>query len=237
MKRIAVIVPAYNEESAVAAVVDEINALNAFNRFHADAVVVNDCSRDKTAVVVSSLNCILLDLPVNLGIGGAMQTGFRYAFENGYDYAVQCDGDGQHPPEEITKLFYAIEEGKSDIVIGSRFIEKNGFVSSYMRRLGIKFFKHMIWMYCRITITDSTSGFRMLNRKALSVAAFDYPDEYPEPESIILFSKNHIRISEIPVIMRERQGGVSSIRSLNTLYYMLKVSIAIFFTYIRKQKK
>lgn len=237
MKRIAVIVPTYNEESAITAVVNKINALNALNLFRADAVVVNDCSGDKTAAVASSLNCTLLDLPINLGIGGAIQTGFRYAFENKYDYAVQCDGDGQHPPEEIPKLFKAMEQGKSDIVIGSRFIEKNGFASSYMRRLGINFFKHMIWLYCHITITDSTSGFRMLNRKALSFAAFDYPDEYPEPESIILFSKNKLKITEIPIIMRERQGGVSSIRSLNTLYYMLKVSIAIFFTYIRKRKK
>jgi glycosyltransferase involved in cell wall biosynthesis len=233
VKKIAVIVPAYNEEKAIAEVVNDINTLVAANNFHLDVIVVNDSSHDKTTEIVKQLKCVLLNLPVNIGIGGAMQTGFRYAYEKGYDYAIQVDGDGQHPPSEIPKLINAILEKGLDVVIGSRFIDKTGFLSTFIRRMGILFFKRLLKLFCGITVTDSTSGFRIINRKALAVVSEIYPDEYPEPESIILYSRHNLKIGEIPVNMRERQGGRSSIGTFTSLYYMMKVSLAIFFTYIR----
>ncbi|MFH0867629.1 MAG: glycosyltransferase family 2 protein [Bacteroidota bacterium] len=235
--KVAVIVPAFNEQDSIEGVVAEINSLNSSPEMRFDTIVINDCSLDNTAIVVKKQDCILLDLPINLGIGGAVQTGFIYAFENDYDYAVQVDGDGQHPPSEIPKLIKAISEKNLDIVIGSRFIEKTGFVSTFARRLGISFFKQIIKLYCGITITDSTSGFRIINKKTLALVSKIYPDEFPEPESIILYMKKQLAIGEVAINMRERQGGRSSIRAFNTMYYMIKVCIAIFFTYIRYRNK
>ena len=235
-KKIAIVIPAFNEQDTIAEVVSGVNALNTSENMHFDAVVINDCSTDNTSIIAEKLNCILLDLPINLGIGGAVQTGFKFAFENNYDYAIQVDGDGQHSPAEIPKLINAITQNEYD-VIGSRFINKEGFQSSFSRRIGIIFFKYLILFYCRLEITDSTSGFRLLNKKALALVSEYYPDEYPEPESIILFYKNNLKIGEVAVEMRERQGGRSSIRAFNSLYYMVKVSIAIFFTFIRSKIK
>ena len=236
-KKIAIVIPAFNEQETIADVVSGINALNTSGNMRFNAVVVNDCSTDNTSIIAEKLNCILLNLPINLGIGGAVQTGFKYAFENNYDYAIQVDGDGQHSPAEIPKLINAITQNEYDVVIGSRFINKEGFQSSFSRRIGIIFFKYLILFYCRLEITDSTSGFRLLNKKALALVSEYYPDEYPEPESIILFYKNNLKIGEVAVEMRERQGGRSSIRAFNSLYYMVKVSIAIFFTFIRSKIK
>ena len=237
VKRIAVIVPAYNEEKAIVGVVNEINALDFGNEFKITIIVVNDCSHDRTAEIACRLKCILLNLPVNLGIGGAVQTGFKYAYENGYDFAMQVDGDGQHPPTEIPKLLKHISETNADIVIGSRFINNIGFISTFSRRLGIAFFKYLLRLFCGVIITDSTSGFRILNRKVLAIVSEIYPDDYPEPVSIILFRRNNLKIEEVPVIMCERKGGKSSIKAFTSLYYMLKVSIAVFFTYIRNRNK
>lgn len=237
VKRIAVIVPAFNEEMAIAGVINEINAIEQANDIALDVVVVNDCSADHTAEIAGKMKCILLDLPVNLGIGGAVQAGFKYAFANGYNYAMQVDGDGQHPPVEIPKLINAIIDRNLDVVIGSRFITKTGFISTFSRRLGITFFKHLLRLFCGITITDSTSGFRIINHKAMSIVSEFYPDEYPEPESIVIYNSHHLKIGEVAVTMRERQGGRSSIRAFNSIYYMMKVSIGIFFTYIRFRNK
>ena len=174
-----------------------------------------------------------LNLPVNLGIGGAVQTGFKYAFLNNYDFAIQADGDGQHPASEIPKLVRAALSENADVVIGSRFIEKEGFQSSAMRRFGINYFKLLNKMLVGVTVNDSTSGFRLINRKVLELVSEYYPDEYPEPEAIIVYSLNKYKIIEVPVTMRERQGGVSSIGALSSVYYMFKVSLAILFTFIR----
>jgi glycosyltransferase involved in cell wall biosynthesis len=231
--KIAVIVPAYNEEKAISGVVNDLNEMALHNNLELDVVVVNDCSKDSTLNVINGLKCIVLDLPINLGIGGAVQTGFKFAFENGYDFAIQADGDGQHPAIEIPKLIKAAKEQNADVVIGSRFIEKDGFQSSFMRRFGINFFKAFNKMLAGVTINDSTSGFRLISKKVLAVVAEYYPDEYPEPEAIILYSLNGFRIVEVPVIMKERQGGVSSIGAVSSVYYMLKVSLAILYTYIR----
>ncbi len=235
MVKVAVIVPAYNEEKAIAGVVTGINAIDPGTDILLDVIVINDCSVDQTALIASTLKCTLLDLPVNLGIGGAMQTGYIFAFENNYDYAMQVDGDGQHPPAEIPKLVHAIIEKNLDVAIGSRFLENKGFLSSFSRRMGILFFKHLIQMLCGIKVTDATSGFRIINKKALSLVSEQYPDEYPEPESIILFWKHNLKIGEVPVQMRERQGGQSSIRAFKSLYYMAKVSLAIFFKYLKSK--
>ncbi|MGD0711826.1 MAG: glycosyltransferase family 2 protein [Bacteroidales bacterium] len=236
MKKIAIIVPAYNEEKNIAGVVNEINTIIIGDGFIKDVVVVNDCSLDQTANIVSNLKCTLIDLPVNIGIGGAVQTGFKYAYENNYDFAMQVDGDGQHPPAEIPKLITAIIQKEFDVIIGSRFINKTGFLSTFSRRLGITFFKYLIRFLCGITITDSTSGFRIISRKTLEIVNDYYPEEYPEPESIILYKKHNLQIGEMPVKMLKRQGGMSSIRAFTSLYYMMKVSMAIVFTYIRLRK-
>lgn len=231
--KIAAIVPAYNEEKAIAAVVNDINILAQAEKLLITVVVVNDCSTDSTAEIISKLNCVPLNLPVNLGIGGAVQTGFKYAFENGYDYAIQIDGDGQHPPTEIPKLVCAATDNSFDVVIGSRFIEKSGFQSSALRRFGINYFKWMNRFLVGVNVTDSTSGFRLINRKAMEIVIDYYPDEYPEPEAIILYSLKNLKIAEVSVLMKERQGGVSSINSVSSIYYMFKVTLAIIFTFIR----
>lgn len=232
------IVPAYNEQEAIASVVSDLNAMAERNGLQFDVIVVNDCSSDSTASIIDGLKCIALHLPVNLGIGGAMQTGFKYAFENGYDFAFQVDGDGQHPADELPKLIKAQQTNNWDVVIGSRFIDKTGFQSSTMRRTGINYFKYLNKALVGVEVTDSTSGFRMLNRKALEIVCDYYPDEYPEPEAIILYAKSKLQIGETSVEMRERQGGVSSIGTGASIYYMLKVTLGVVFTFIRiKQKK
>lgn len=233
MTRIAAIVPAYNEEKAIVAVIADICATAKQHNLNIDVVVVNDCSKDSTLEVISSLNCIALDLPINLGIGGAVQTGFKYAFENNYDYAIQIDGDGQHPPSEIPKLISKAISENMDVVIGSRFIEKEGFQSSSMRRFGINYFKWLNRFFVGTIVSDSTSGFRLINKKVLEKVYDYYPDEYPEPEAIIIYSMYKFKIAEVPVTMKERQGGVSSIGILSSIYYMFKVSLAILYTYIR----
>ena len=233
MSKIAAIVPAYNEEKAIASVVNEINAVAQSLKIDITVVVVNDCSKDSTSLIVGKLNCVLLDLPINLGIGGAVQTGFKYAFENGFDYAIQIDGDGQHPASEIPELLNAMKENNYDVVIGSRFISKEGFESSAIRRVGINYFKWLNRFLVGVTINDSTSGFRILNKKTLEIVSDIYPDEYPEPEAIILYSLNNLKIGEVSVTMKERQGGVSSIGRASSIYYMFKVSLAIIYTFIR----
>jgi len=237
MKRIAAIVPAYNEEMAIASVVNDINALAKTEQLLIDVIVVNDCSKDTTAKVISELNCISLNLPINLGIGGAVQTGFKYALANGYDYAIQIDGDGQHPASEIPKIVNAAINGGFDVVVGSRFISNEGFQSSTIRRVGINYFKWLNRLLVGTVVNDSTSGFRLINNKVLKIVAEYYPDEYPEPEAIIVYSLNDFKIGEVSVTMKERQGGVSSIGTFASIYYMFKVTLAIIFTFTRMKFK
>jgi glycosyltransferase involved in cell wall biosynthesis len=232
--KIAAIIPAFNEEKSIRSVVEEINTVARNSNLIIVAVVVNDCSVDRTAAIIEDLDCVPLHLPVNLGIGGAVQTGFKYAIENGFDRAVQVDGDGQHPAEFIPSLSKVMTENNFDVVIGSRYLDKKGFQSTRIRRTGIRYFKWLNKLFTGREIHDSTSGFRMLNRKALAVVNDYYPDEYPEPEAIVLFSKNKLIMGEVAVEMRERQGGVSSINSFAAVYYVCKVSLAIFFTWLRQ---
>lgn len=233
MIKIAAIIPAFNEEKAIAAVVNDINQSSNSSNIIIDPIVVNDCSLDNTEKIIGKLNCVALNLPINLGIGGAVQTGFKYAFENNYDYAIQVDGDGQHPANEIPKLIAAAQQYNYDVVIGSRFITKEGFQSSSIRRFGINYFKWLNKLLVGKTIYDSTSGFRLINKKTLALVYEIYPDEYPEPEAIILYSLNNLTIGEVPVEMKERQGGKSSIGFGASIYYMFKVSLAIIYTFIR----
>ncbi len=233
MKKVAIIIPCFNEEVAIESLIQEIRLLKPNCDYELIPVGINDCSTDNTVEKLKESNCIYLDLPINLGIGGAVQTGYRYAYHNNFDIAIQLDGDGQHPPDEISKLVEPLILNQADVVIGSRFIKKEGFQSSYLRRSGINYFKWLNKLFIGTTITDSTSGFRAINKKALKVVYDYYPDEYPEPEAIILFALSGLRMQEVSVVMRERQGGVSSIRSFKSIYYMVKVSLAIFFVYLR----
>ena len=218
--RTLVIIPVYNEESAILQV-----ASNVQNRKY-DYVIINDASIDETADICKQNLLNVIHLANNLGIGGAMQTGFKYALANNYDYCVQLDGDGQHKPTEIPKLISKIEEEDSDLVIGSRYLGNEGFKSSAVRRFGIKFFSLLIKLLTGQKITDPTSGFRIINRKTIEVLAENYPIDYPEPESLVFLAKNGFKIAEVGVKMRERMGSKSSITALKSIYYMIKVTIA-----------
>lgn len=233
--KILIVIPCYNEAASIAGVIGEIKAMSNID---ATACVVNDCSADATAAIAKSSGAVVINLPINLGIGGAVQAGLIYALRNGYDMAVQVDGDGQHPPAEIIKLITCKERTGANVVIGSRFIRGHAtFRSTALRRMGIYYFHLLNKFFTGKSIYDSTSGFRLFDRKALEIAANWYPDEYPEPESLVLFSKAGLTVAEVPVQMRERQRGVSSIRHFGSLYYMLKVTIAMFYSYIRYTKK
>lgn len=224
-----IIIPAYNESESIENTIrDIVETVPDF-----DYIVVNDCSRDNTLDILSSNRYAYLNLPINLGIGGAVQTGYKYAYENGYDVAIQVDGDGQHDVHYLADMLHMMQEQGADMVIGSRFIEKEGFQSSKLRRVGISYFTFLIHLLTGITITDPTSGFRMINRNVMALYAKDYPRDYPEPESVVALLKRKMKVKEIPVVMRERQGGVSSIHMKRSVYYMIKVSLAILIEWIR----
>jgi len=230
MKKIA-IVPAYNEEKTVGTVLSEIK--EACPDF--DILVVDDGSSDRTAEVAATVPGVrVVILPCNLGIGGAVQTGFLYALRHGYEIAAQVDADGQHRPAEVGLLLGPILRGEADMVVGSRFIEKGGYRGRAWRRLGIRIFYLTNRLLLGEKITDSTSGFRAYNGKAIALAAEAYPDDYPEPEAIYIFKKNGLRILEVPVRMGDRRAGRSSIGVFESIYYMIKVFLAIFVLTLRR---
>ena len=222
MKKL-VIIPAYNESENIVNTVKEIKEKAS----DFDYVVINDCSSDKTLEILESNHLNYINLPVNLGIGGAVQTGYKYALEHEFDMAVQVDGDGQHDPAYLHSLEETLIKEKADMVIGSRFIKNEGFQSTFARRMGIVYFTKMIKSLTGTTITDPTSGFRLVSKDVIALFANDYPRDYPEPESIVALLKRKKKVKEVPVQMKERQGGVSSIKLWNSVYYMIKVSIAI----------
>lgn len=221
--KILIIIPAFNEQESIVRVVTELKA----DCPEADYIVVNDCSRDNTETICEKNGIDHLNLKINLGIGGAVQTGYKYALQKGYDIAVQLDGDGQHDPKFLKDLIRPIEEGRADMVTGSRFIEKAGFQSSCTRRLGITILRTLIKFGCGVKITDATSGFRACNKKLIAFFAHNYAQDYPEPEAIIGAVKNGFRVAEIPVVMRSRDSGKSSISAIKSVYYMIKVSLSI----------
>jgi glycosyltransferase involved in cell wall biosynthesis len=228
-----VVIPAFNEEATIATVVETVNAVRV-DGVTLVPVVVNDCSHDETASILRRQNCVGLHLPINLGIGGAVQTGVKYAFNNGFDLAVQIDADGQHPAAYIPSLLAALRTNNWDVAIGSRFINKRGFQSTFARRSGIWFFQWLIQVLTGAVVSDPTSGMRLMNRRAMKVVCDFYPDEYPEPEAIILYHRHGLRFGEVPVEMRDRLGGESSIHGLRGCYYMFKVTMAIIFTFLRR---
>lgn len=232
--RVLIVIPCYNEEASLPVVLQELQQTVLPGSWKLDVVVINDCSKDNTSMVARMHRATVIDLPVNLGIGGAVQTGIRYARDNGFDLAIQLDGDGQHPPKELEKMISFHMETGANVVIGSRFLEKEGFQSSFARRLGISYFHWLNRLFTGMHIYDSTSGFRLFDRAAIEVAAANYPDEYPEPESLVTFSKAGLKIMETPVVMSHRLGGQSSIRSFVSLYYCFKVTLAMLFSFIRK---
>ena len=221
MKRL-VIIPAYNEEGAILDTVTDIR--NRAPEF--DVIVINDCSTDSTRKILEDNAIAHINLPMNLGIGGAVQTGYIYAEKHGYDVAVQMDGDGQHDASYLNDMLAVMKQKKADMVIGSRFIENKGFQSSSLRRVGINFFTGWIRKLTHQTITDPTSGMRMVNRRIIELFAEDYPKDYPEPETVVTILKNGYSISEVPVVMKARTSGESSISMRKSVYYMFKVSIA-----------
>lgn len=227
---ILIIVPAYNEEKSLPGVIQDINDHAAY----ADVLVVDDGSRDETARLAASLGVNVLSLPFNLGIGGAMQAGYLYADRQGYDIAVQFDGDGQHKAGEIEKLLGPITSGSADIVAGSRFLIPGGYQAPLSRKIGMLIFSFLLSRILGTHVTDTTSGFRAANRRVIEYFARHYPEDYPEVETLVLLHKKHFRITEVPVLMCERTGGRSSITAVRSVYYMVKVLLAILVDLLKK---
>ncbi|MEO8844389.1 MAG: glycosyltransferase family 2 protein [Kofleriaceae bacterium] len=233
--RLLIIIPAFNEEEALAGLLAEIRALQPEDIGAAiEAVVVDDGSTDRTAEVARAGGARVVRLAHNLGIGGAVQTGLRLAYREGFDFAAQVDGDGQHPPAELKQLVAAAKATPApDLVVGTRYADKDNFRSTILRRLGSWWLRVLLRVVTRQKLTDPTSGFRLYGKRALKKFDETYPYDFPEPESLAIASATHLRVVEVRVTMRERQGGRSSILGFSTIYYMLKVTIAVVLTYIR----
>lgn len=223
MLRTLIIIPAYNEEGSIEKVVN--NLIEKFPKY--DYLVINDGSTDHTQSICNSNKYQVVNLAINMGIGGAVQTGYRYAWDNHYDIAVQIDGDGQHDVSYLEEMIRPIEEGQADIVIGSRFLEKEGFQSTQIRRVGINFLSFLGKLLTGVRVKDITSGYRVVNTKFIRIFALDYPADYPEPEAMVIAAVHGGRIKEYPVIMRERKAGESSITMKKSIYYMCKVTLAM----------
>ncbi|RDI74293.1 Glycosyl transferase family 2 [Gaiella occulta] len=229
--RVIAVVPAHNEAGAIGGVVDGIRSLHP----HFDVVVIDDGSTDDTAAVAAARGAAVVSLPFNLGIGGAVQTGFKYALEQDYELAVRLDGDGQHDPAELPRLLAPIERGEADIVTGSRFASGDGdYRPPLARRIGISWFAGLVSLLTRRRVTDTTSGFQAMNRKGIALFADDYPNDYPEVEATVLVFKHRLRLTEVPVQMREREHGQSSITVVRSIYYMVKVTLALLMAMMRK---
>jgi glycosyltransferase involved in cell wall biosynthesis len=229
VRRIAV-VPAFNEERNNGPLLAELAALDP----DLEVVVVSDGSTDRTAQVASAAGAHVVSLPFNLGIGGAVQTGFRFAWEGGYELAVRLDGDGQHDPSQLPAIVAPVVAGDADLAIGSRFLESGGYRSSAARRFGIRVLARVVSWIAHERLTDTTSGFQALNRKAIRLFAADLPRDYPEVEGLVMAIRHHLRVKEVPVTMREREHGRSSIGSLASIYYMIKVLLAVFVDLFRR---
>jgi len=227
------IIPAYNEADNLAALVREIQTKAPGY----DYIIINDGSTDHTAKVCCQHQLNVIHLGNNLGIGGAVQTGYLYAIRHNYDIAIQIDGDGQHDPAYLDALIMPLVEDEADFTIGSRFIENEGFQSSGLRRAGIRWLDTILKTGTGLDITDATSGFRACNQKVMQIFVSYYPKDYPEPETIADLYRHKLRILEVPVIMRERQSGVSSIRFFKPAYYMMKVTLSIIISHLKVKKK
>lgn len=236
--KILIIIPAYNEEESILSTVQTINEYNIHADTKLDYVVINDGSTDKTKQILEEYHINHVTLVHNLGIGGAVQTGYKYALENNYDIAIQFDGDGQHDINYVPNIVQPIIENKADFCIGSRFVDptSSDFKSTGARRAGIKIICALIKLFAHKRIYDATSGFRAANQNAIKYLAKNYPTEYPEPESIVDLLRMGYRIEEVPVQMHERSGGVSSIRAWKSVYYMINVSLSIIIASMKGKK-
>lgn len=229
MKKILLIIPAYNEAENIEKVYRSIIEHNKKQKTNYDVIVINDGSKDKTEEILTTNHIPHIKLIQNLGIGGAVQTGYKYAYYNDYDIAVQLDGDGQHDVNYIKTIITPIIEEKSDMVIGSRFIKKEqeNFKSSFLRRVGIKMISKVIKWKTGKEILDTTSGFRAVNKEIIALFANQYPTEYPEPISTVEILKRKMKVTELPVKMKARENGKSSISSFKSAYYMINVILSI----------
>jgi glycosyltransferase involved in cell wall biosynthesis len=233
MSKILVIMPAYNEAESIQRVILSVKKEIS----QADILVINDGSRDTTSHIAKGLGATVIDLPYNMGIGAAMQTGYRYAAAHGYDIAVQVDADGQHPPDQVKYLLSPIVEQRADVVIGSRFLGKGKYHPSFVRNIGMKIFSILVSLIMGRRVTDTTSGFRAVNTKAIRFFAQNYPEDYPEVEAVVLLHKAGFHIAEVPVKMEARVGGQSSITPLQAIYYMVKVLLAVFIDMLKKVER
>ena len=227
-----VIIPAYNEAEAIVQTVHNIQ----INAPDFDYIVINDCSTDDTKRVLEEHQIRHINLPVNTGIGGAVQTGYIYADRHQYDCAIQMDGDGQHDATFLHEMMTKLENDQADMIIGSRFINNEGFQSTGLRRIGIRYFSWLIRHLTGTTVTDPTSGMRLVNREIIHLFAQSYPKDYPEPESVVVLLKKGYRIREIPVRMHARSSGESSISLKKSIYYMIKVPVACWIAAISTRK-
>ena len=231
--KILIIIPAYNEETTIQKVIRSIN----LKMPEADILVVNDGSTDDTSKKASQAGAKVVDLPYNLGIGGAVQTGYIYAKENDYDIAVQVDADGQHDPSYIKDLIKPLIENSADVAVGSRYISKTDYRSSICRRMGMVFFSFLVSLLTNQKFKVTTSGFRAVNKDVINCFANNYPDDYPEVDVLVKLKKKNFRIVELPVQMLERQGGKSSITAFRSLYYMVKVSLSLIIGVLRSSEE
>jgi glycosyltransferase involved in cell wall biosynthesis len=229
--RLVAVVPAWNEEEAIGRVVDEIRGFDPT----VDIVVVDDASSDGTAAVAERYGATVLRLPFNVGIGGAVQTGIRYAREEGHDIAVRLAGDGQHDASEIGKLLAPIRAGDADLVIGSRFVDAGGtYRPPFARRMGIRVFARLVSVLGGQRVTDTTSGFVAVNRTGIELFAEQFPHDYPEVEATLVALRSGLRLAQVQVEMRERQTGTSSITFVRALYYIVKVTLALLVASMRR---
>ncbi|PKM81615.1 MAG: glycosyl transferase family 2 [Firmicutes bacterium HGW-Firmicutes-14] len=231
-KQVLVIIPAYNEEHSLPGVIASILEYPGI-----DVLVVNDGSKDRTSSVARKAGASVIDLPFNLGIGGAVQTGYLYASKYDYDVAVQVDADGQHNPGDLFKVIGPVLEGEADMVVGSRFVEFTGYKAPMARKIGIIIFSKVVSLINRQVVKDTTSGYRAVSKRVIRYFADNYPTDYPEVEALVLLKKLGFTIREVPVTMSQREHGKSSITALRSVYYMIKVLLAVFMNLIRVHNK